>query len=106
MHFLPASMMALASLIAGALALPGAVVANSGILPSRDFRPLPDNSRFGCNPMEQDAIRREMVTNAMIVWCQDNNVPRRSIQSLRYFDTTFAVCNVRSPSPFPSHTNG
>jgi len=106
MHFLPAAMVALASFITSALALLGAVVADSTSPASRDLIPLPDNTRFGCNPMEQDAVRRDMVTTAMIVWCQDNNVPRRSIQSLRYGDTSFAVCNVRFPSHSPAHTNG
>lgn len=40
MHFLPTAMVALASLMTGALALPGAVVADSANLPSRDLIPL------------------------------------------------------------------
>ncbi|KAK0737888.1 hypothetical protein B0T18DRAFT_394284 [Schizothecium vesticola] len=91
MYFLLAAMVALASLTAGALALPGAVVADPTGLTLRDLIPLPDNTRFGCNPMEQDALHRDMVTTAMIV----------CIQSLHYGDITFAVCNY---SPFGSQS--
>lgn len=109
MRFLATAMVALASLLmTGALALPGAVVADSANLPSRDLIPLPAHSRFGCNPIEQDEVRRDIVTQSMIDWCMDSEVPRLSIQWTQYLDTTFTVCNVRPPShcrahPRPTH---
>ena len=93
MHLLVATV-ALASLLTGALGLTLRGAANS-------TTDLPAYVRIGCNTIAQDPFRRDQVTNGMIEWCKHNVIRRLSIQSVSYADTTYVICNVRSPPPPP-----
>ncbi|KAK1826632.1 hypothetical protein QBC39DRAFT_437824 [Podospora conica] len=99
MHFSTA-MVALASLMTGALALPGvapaaAVSANSSL--SRDSVPQPPNTRYGCLSMEQSDLQRADILVQAMKWCK---TPGNMVQpgTIKYFNspdksTRFLICN-------------